>query len=97
MVRRTRYSLVNHETRLEARNDSWTFETVRATHGTKGMGRYVFEVVLATDGLMQVGWVNDAFEVDPEAGRGVGDDSHSYGYDGRRVKKWHAQDNSRVS
>ena len=104
--RRSKYCLLNHETRLEARNDSWTFETVRATHSTpvkgsnaweqSGSHKYIYEVVLATDGLMQVGWVTDDFEIDPEGGTGVGDDAYSYGYDGCRVKKWHAADQNRV-
>ncbi|KAI9244676.1 hypothetical protein BDA99DRAFT_528851 [Phascolomyces articulosus] len=104
--RRSKYCLLNYETRLEARNDSWTFETVRSTHPTPVRGsdawqqegtshKYMYEVVLATDGLMQVGWVTDEFEIDPEGGTGVGDDAYSYGYDGCRVKKWHAADQNR--
>ncbi|KAI7854060.1 armadillo-type protein [Circinella umbellata] len=103
--RRSKYCLLNYETRLEARNDSWTFETVRATHPTpvkgsnswqqSGSHKYMYEVVLATDGLMQVGWVTEEFEIDPEGGTGVGDDPHSYGYDGYRVKKWHAANHTR--
>ena len=104
--RRSRYCLLNYETRLEARNDSWTFETVRATHHTPPLDsdpwslspthKYAFEVVLATEGLMQVGWVSEEFGIDPEGGTGVGDDAFSYGYDGCRVKKWHKQDQNRV-
>ncbi|KAI7884559.1 ARM repeat-containing protein [Lichtheimia hyalospora FSU 10163] len=103
--RRSRYCLLNYETRLEARNDSWTFETVRATHHTPPLDsdpwslspahKYAFEVVLATEGLMQVGWVSEEFGIDPEGGTGVGDDAFSYGYDGCRVKKWHKQDQNR--
>lgn len=103
--RRTKYSLLNHETRLEARNDSWTFESVRATHSTPTVGstfwnrhknhKYAYEVVLVTDGLMQIGWATDELYVDAEAGRGVGDDEHSYGYDGHRVKKWHGRNDNR--
>lgn len=104
--RRSKYCLLNYETRLEARNDSWTFETVRATHHTPPLDsdpwslspihKYAFEVVLATEGLMQVGWVSEDFGIDPEGGTGVGDDAFSYGYDGCRVKKWHKQDQNRV-
>lgn len=103
--RRTKYSLLNHETLLEARNDSWTFESVRATHSTPTVGstfwnrhknhKYAYEVVLVTDGLMQIGWATDELYVDAEAGRGVGDDEHSYGYDGHRVKKWHGRNDNR--
>lgn len=103
--RRSKYCLLNYETRLEARNDSWTFETVRATHHTPPLDsdpwslspihKYAFEVVLATEGLMQVGWVSEDFGIDPEGGTGVGDDAFSYGYDGCRVKKWHKQDQNR--
>lgn len=105
--RRSKYCLLNYETRLEARNDSWTFETVRATHHTPPRDseqwslspthKYAFEAVLSTEGLMQVGWVSEDFGIDPEGGTGVGDDAFSYGYDGCRVKKWHKQDQNRVN
>ncbi|KAI9314574.1 hypothetical protein BX666DRAFT_2029445 [Dichotomocladium elegans] len=98
---RSKYCLLNYETRLEVRNDSWTFETVRSTHHTPPPGsdlweaqpchKYCFETVLATDDLMQIGWVSEDFGIDPEGGTGVGDDMYSYGYDGCRMKSWHAQ------
>ncbi|KAG0182048.1 hypothetical protein DFQ29_006028 [Apophysomyces sp. BC1021] len=99
LVRRSKLCLVNYETSREFRNDSWTFETAKSTYSTpvyESWGehenhKYAFEVVLATDGLMQVGWVNDNFEIDPEGGTGVGDDGESYGYDGYRAKKWHGR------
>ncbi|KAF7728688.1 hypothetical protein EC973_005725 [Apophysomyces ossiformis] len=99
LVKRSKFCLVNYETIREFRNDSWTFETVKGTHATpasdtwdgKDSHKYAFEVVLASDGLMQVGWVNDDFEIDPEGGTGVGDDDESYGYDGYRAKKWHGR------
>ncbi|KAL7326104.1 hypothetical protein PS15p_208492 [Mucor circinelloides] len=93
---KSKYCLVNQ---LQVRNDSWTFETVRATHyvpavldNTEGVPhKYAFEVVLESSGLMQVGWVTDHFEFDAEGGQGVGDDTYSYGYDGNRSKKWHGR------
>lgn len=91
---KSKYCLVNQ---LQVRNDSWTFETVKATHCVPAIlendrsdsNKYAFEVVLESSGLMQVGWVTDHFEFDPEGGKGVGDDTYSYGYDGNRSKKWH--------
>lgn len=51
------------------------------------VGRYYFEVDLATDGLMQIGWCDDRFaptaDAD-EAGDGVGDCSASWAIDGLR-------------
>ncbi|KAI9142538.1 hypothetical protein BKA69DRAFT_258308 [Paraphysoderma sedebokerense] len=74
---------------LEVRNDKWTFESVRATHGVRSSGKYMYEVVLSTDGLIQIGWANTRFMFDPEGGNGVGDDFQSYSYDGYRQRKWH--------
>ncbi|KAI9019287.1 armadillo-type protein [Phycomyces nitens] len=98
MNSRTPFCLVNPSCKLSVRNESWTFETICCTESTpvfrdtpNSQERYCFEVVLDTDGLMQVGWVSDAFEMDPEGGTGVGDDDFSYGYDGCRAKKWHGR------
>lgn len=35
-------------------------------------GRWYYEVVLITDGLMQIGWADQAFRCDPVCGQGVG-------------------------
>lgn len=105
LVSRSKYCIINHENHLQVRNDTWTFETVRATHCVPPITersdnedeedcvshKYAYEVKLESDGLMQIGWVNDNFEFDAEGGNGVGDDTHSYGYDGNRAKKWHGK------
>ncbi|KAI8083959.1 uncharacterized protein B0P05DRAFT_535605 [Gilbertella persicaria] len=97
LLSKSKYCLVNYENRRQVRNESWTFETIRATHGippvveTNETHKYAYEVVLESSGLMQVGWVTEHFEFDPEGGQGVGDDIYSYGYDGDRSKKWHGR------
>ncbi|KAI8371916.1 hypothetical protein BD560DRAFT_395831 [Blakeslea trispora] len=100
LVSRSKYCLINYENRLQVRNNSWTFETVKATHCVPPLmdrqeadthHKYAYEIVLESSGLMQVGWVTEQFEFDPEGGQGVGDDIHSYGYDGDRSKKWHGR------
>lgn len=51
------------------------------------VGRYYFEVDLATDGLMQIGWCDDTFAPSADAdesGDGVGDCSASWAIDGLR-------------
>ncbi|KAI9090025.1 hypothetical protein DFS34DRAFT_380747 [Phlyctochytrium arcticum] len=73
----------------DLRNESWTFETAKLRRGGVRGGKWAYEVELATDGVVQIGWVSDAWKVDPEAGAGVGDDHFSYAYDGHRRKKWH--------
>ncbi|KAJ3414201.1 hypothetical protein HDV05_006906 [Chytridiales sp. JEL 0842] len=73
----------------EVRNDSWTFESVRATIGVTKSGKYGFEVQLHTDGIIQLGWATNSCSFDAERGDGVGDDQYSYSYDGNRCKKWH--------
>ncbi|KAI8923151.1 hypothetical protein BC831DRAFT_472405 [Entophlyctis helioformis] len=75
----------------EVRNDSWTFESFRMKTGVSSAGRYAYEFTLRTDGLVQIGWATEDCLLDPEAGDGIGDDVHSYAYDGKRMKKWHAK------
>ncbi|KAI8070067.1 hypothetical protein BC940DRAFT_296883 [Gongronella butleri] len=94
----TAFCLINRDNQLEARNDSWTFETVVATHyvrrnttATAAANRFCYQIKLKTNGLLQVGWINEHGQVDAEAGSGIGDDEHSYGYDGNRCKKWHGR------
>ncbi|KAI8917798.1 hypothetical protein DFJ77DRAFT_320334 [Powellomyces hirtus] len=70
-------------------NDSWTFESVRTKPAVSKSGRYAYEIVLKTDGIIQLGWASNHDDWDPEAGTGVGDDEHSYAVDGHRCKKWH--------
>lgn len=82
---------------LEVRNDSWTFETLRATHGTPVISDdladrcFAYELEPCTDGLIQVGWASQDARFDPEGGMGVGDDDHSYAFDGCRAQKWHGR------
>ncbi|KAG5178333.1 concanavalin A-like lectin/glucanase domain-containing protein, partial [Tribonema minus] len=59
-----------------------------ATAGGGWGGRWFYEVVVRTDGLMQVGWADREFGCDPVLGRGVGDHPHSWAYDGYRRKRW---------
>jgi len=51
--------------------------------------RYCYSVTLDDPGLAQVGFARPTFSPDPGAGKGCGDDSDSWGFDGSRVFKWH--------
>jgi hypothetical protein len=66
------------------------FGTVCAPHCVATEGAWCYEVELQSDGLMQIGWVSNSFT--PRAaveGDGVGDDAHSWAFDGYRQKAWH--------
>jgi hypothetical protein len=47
-----------------------------------GTGKWYYEVVLLSDGLMQIGWIDSAFESDAMQGQGVGDHANSWAFDG---------------
>ena len=51
-------------------------------------GCWFYEVILLTDGLMQIGWADALYKGDPDRGQGVGDHPHSWAIDGYRCKKW---------
>ena len=55
---------------------------------TAKSGAWFYEVVLLSDGLMQIGWADSSFTSDALQGHGVGDHERSYAYDGFRRKKW---------
>jgi len=42
------------------------------------------------EGVAQVGWADLDFRPSSQKGYGVGDDRHSWAYDGERIKLWHA-------
>lgn len=52
-------------------------------------GLWFYEVLLVTDGLFQIGFVDCDFIADSIQGQGVGDHSGSWAFDGFRCKKWH--------
>lgn len=53
-----------------------------------GGGRWYYEVTLITGGLMQLGWAGPLFQYSPVRGQGVGDNMHSWAFDGFRQKRW---------
>ncbi|KAH9089407.1 hypothetical protein LEN26_019190 [Aphanomyces euteiches] len=66
-----------------------SFGTACANVSVRGGGAWFYEVRIGTSKVIQIGWVLPGFDPNPESGLGVGDDSYSYAYDGRRKKKWH--------
>ncbi|DAZ94132.1 TPA: hypothetical protein N0F65_010376 [Lagenidium giganteum] len=55
---------------------------------TAGSGLWYFEVLMLTDGLMQIGYIDNEFVADAVQGQGVGDHNSSWAFDGFRRKKW---------
>jgi hypothetical protein len=52
-------------------------------------GKWYFEVTLHSSGCIQIGWVDTAYVGAADSGQGVGDDIHSWAYDGWRTYLWH--------
>ncbi|KAJ9471066.1 putative E3 ubiquitin-protein ligase HERC2 [Diplonema papillatum] len=73
---------------LECRNTGTAFYTVKANVRVQ-KGRWYYEVVINTHGLMQIGWVTDSYRSKPVSGIGVGDDEQSWAIDLFRRHKWH--------
>eukprot|EP00038_Savillea_parva_P017468 m.20421 g.20421 ORF g.20421 m.20421 type:complete len:748 (-) comp3789_c0_seq1:1612-3855(-) len=74
---------------LEARNDFNSFESVKSTCSARGGGFWYYEATVLTSGIMQIGWATDRCAYQSEDGIGIGDDVHSYAYDGCRGLLWH--------
>eukprot|EP00750_Incisomonas_marina_P023662 INCI5050.11.p1 GENE.INCI5050.11~~INCI5050.11.p1 ORF type:complete len:5548 (+),score=758.11 INCI5050.11:324-16967(+) len=53
-----------------------------------GSGCWYYEATVLSPGLMQIGWADKLYNGHSRRGRGVGDHSHSWAYDGLRCKKW---------
>ena len=52
-------------------------------------GKWMYEILLGTPGLMQVGWCTASCKFNRE--EGVGDTKNSFAYDGYRESKWNAR------
>lgn len=61
------------------------FSSCRATH-CYFAGKWMFEAILGTGGIQQIGWATLWCPFTRE--EGVGDADDSYAFDGKRVKKW---------
>ncbi|KAJ8302029.1 hypothetical protein KUTeg_021016, partial [Tegillarca granosa] len=63
------------------------FSTIRANCCVY-KGKWVYELMLGSKGVMQLGWctINCKFSVE----EGVGDTPDSYAYDGSRLRKWNS-------
>ncbi|KAG7493787.1 E3 ubiquitin-protein ligase RNF123 isoform X1 [Solea senegalensis] len=61
------------------------FSSIRATTCVY-TGKWIYEVLISSQGLMQIGWCTLSCRFNQE--EGVGDTPDSYAYDGNRVRKW---------
>uniref|UniRef100_V9K7B4 E3 ubiquitin-protein ligase RNF123 n=1 Tax=Callorhinchus milii TaxID=7868 RepID=V9K7B4_CALMI len=61
------------------------FSSIRATTCVY-QGKWMYEVLISSQGLMQIGWCTLHCRFNQE--EGVGDTPDSYAYDGNRVRKW---------
>ncbi|XP_056887645.1 E3 ubiquitin-protein ligase RNF123 isoform X2 [Takifugu flavidus] len=61
------------------------FSSIRATTCVF-TGKWAYEVLISSQGLMQIGWCTLNCRFNQE--EGVGDTPDSYAYDGNRVRKW---------
>lgn len=61
------------------------FSSIKATTGVY-KGKWQFEVMLGSKGVMQIGWATQNCKFSHE--KGVGDSIDSYSFDGSRVRKW---------
>jgi len=74
---------------LEARCDASSFESVRSTFQVDS-GVWYYEVLIVTEGVMQIGWATKASKFLNHEGYGIGDDEFSVAYDGCRQVMWHS-------
>ncbi|XP_064632637.1 E3 ubiquitin-protein ligase RNF123-like isoform X2 [Lineus longissimus] len=64
------------------------FSTIRA-NTCVCQGKWIYEVMLGSKGVMQLGWSTLDCKFSQE--EGVGDTSDSYAYDGNRLRKWNVK------
>lgn len=64
------------------------FSTAKVMNCHLVEGRWYYEVEVHSDGIMQIGWADSLFKLSTDSTDGVGDDSHSFAFDGARQMKW---------
>ncbi|KAI4330150.1 hypothetical protein MLD38_028453 [Melastoma candidum] len=64
------------------------FSSVRA-NACVWKGKWMYEVILETSGIQQLGWATLTCPFTEQ--KGVGDADDSYAFDGRRVRKWNKE------
>ncbi|KAL4704317.1 hypothetical protein ACJJTC_012893 [Scirpophaga incertulas] len=74
---------------LEARCDSYSFESVRSTFQVDS-GAWYYEVKIITTGVMQIGFATKNSSFLNHEGYGIGDDLYSLAYDGCRKLVWYS-------
>ncbi|ORX43034.1 hypothetical protein DM01DRAFT_1411716 [Hesseltinella vesiculosa] len=72
---------------LELRNDRPHFESIRGTASVK-TGKWYYETLLLSSGIMQLGWATSRCRFTPEEGYGVGDDCNGFAFDTYRTAVW---------
>jgi len=66
-----------------------SFPSLKASGVELKKGKWYYEMQLIETGLVQIGWADGEYRGDASRGQGVGDDSHSWAYDGSRTVKFH--------
>ncbi|CAF4626637.1 unnamed protein product [Rotaria sp. Silwood1] len=76
---------------IDSTNDSsdGSFPTYIIDNVQVNEGKWYFCVKLPLAGLVQIGWATAGFVPDSRNGLGIGDDSHSWSYDGSRHVLFH--------
>ncbi|KAI7866175.1 hypothetical protein BDF14DRAFT_1969545 [Spinellus fusiger] len=72
---------------LEIRNDCTNFESARGTASVR-TGKWYYEALLLSGGIIQIGWATKNCRFAPEEGHGVGDDCHGFSFDTYRTSVW---------
>ncbi|CAO3687647.1 RING finger and SPRY domain-containing protein 1 [Rhizopus azygosporus] len=72
---------------LMLRNDLNHFESVRGTSCVR-KGKWYYEVVILTNGIIQIGWASHNSKFSPDEGHAVGDDINSFAFDTFRSAVW---------
>ena len=74
---------------LSCRSSASGFPTIGCRGYAVTTGKWYYELTVLTAGCVQVGWVDAAFTGMADSGQGVGDDIHSWAFDGWRTYIWH--------
>ncbi|GBG24024.1 E3 ubiquitin-protein ligase HERC2 [Hondaea fermentalgiana] len=76
---------------VEVKTSANGFPSVCARDVLLRKGLWYYEVTIFTDNCMQIGWADAGFTGNAGDGDGVGDDGHSWSFDGYRQFAWHAK------
>jgi len=80
---------VKSDLTIKVDSSSQNFPSIGCRSFIAKSGKWYYEATILTSGCIQIGWADGGYRGNADRGQGVGDDIHSWAFDGYRMYLWH--------